>query len=61
MVNCPHLLVWADGDTALLPEATEGLENFAPDLTRAHVQGADHWLLHQKPKEVARIVREWLG
>ncbi len=61
MVNCPHLLVWADGDTALLPESTEGLEDFAPDLTRAHVAGADHWLLHQKPDEVAQIVREWLG
>lgn len=61
MVRCPHLLIWANGDTALLPEATEGLEDFAPDLTRAHVDGADHWLLHQKPKEVAQIVREWVG
>ncbi|MBV7408906.1 MULTISPECIES: alpha/beta fold hydrolase [Roseobacteraceae] len=60
-VRCPHLLIWAEGDTALLPVSTEGLEEFAPDLTRAHVDGADHWLLHQKPDEVARIVREWLG
>ncbi|WP_299615325.1 alpha/beta hydrolase [uncultured Tateyamaria sp.] len=61
MVRCPHLLIWADGDTALLPVSTEGLEAFAPDLTRATVPGADHWVLHQKPDEVARIVRDWLA
>lgn len=61
MVRCPHLLIWADGDTALLPVSTEGLEAFAPDLTREQVAGADHWLLHQKPEVVAQIVRTWLS
>ena len=61
MVRCPHLLVWGENDTALLPEATEGLEEFAPDLTRVTVPGADHWLHHQQPDAVARIVTEWLG
>ncbi len=61
MVFCPHLLIWGDGDTALLPEATEGLEEFAPDLTRAAIPGADHWLLHQQPDKVAKIIRDWLA
>lgn len=60
-VRCPHLLIWADGDTALLPISTDGLEDFAPQLTRANVEGADHWVLHQKPDEVVKIVRGWLG
>jgi len=60
MVFAPHLLIWGDGDTALLPEATEGLEDFVPDLTRVSVPGADHWLLHQQPDRIARIVRDWL-
>ncbi|MEL6463945.1 MAG: alpha/beta fold hydrolase [Pseudomonadota bacterium] len=59
-VRCPHLLIWADGDTALLPVSTDGLETFAADLTRMSVSGADHWVLHQKPDEVVRIVTEWL-
>lgn len=59
-VSCPHLLIWADGDTALLPVSTEGLEAFASDLTRVSVMDADHWLLHQKPAEVAQIVSDWL-
>ena len=59
MVRCPHLLIWGDGDTALLPEATEGLEDFAPDLTRVSVPGTDHWLIHQKPDQVAAAIRDW--
>lgn len=60
MVRCPHLLVWGADDTALLPEATEGLEDFAPDLTRVEISGADHWLHHQKPQEVAKVILDWL-
>ena len=39
-VRCPHLLVWGTDDTALLPETTRGLEDYAPDLTRRHHRGA---------------------
>lgn len=59
-VTCPHLLVWGAEDTALLPEATAGLEDFAPDLTRVEIAGADHWLHHQKPREVAQAILDWL-
>ncbi len=58
-VSCPHLLIWGDKDTALLPEATQGLETFAPQLTRKHIPGADHWLCHTHAAEVARIIRDW--
>lgn len=60
-VRCPHLLVWGVEDTALLPEATAGLEDFAADLARVEIEGADHWLHHQKPDEVAKVILEWLG
>ena len=59
-VRCPHLLIWGADDTALLPEATAGLEEFAPDLTRVEIAGADHWLHHQKPAEVAEVILKWL-
>lgn len=59
-VRCPHLLIWGAADTALLPEATDGLEDFAPDLTRVTLPDADHWLVHQKTEEVADILLNWL-
>ena len=60
MVRCPHLLIWGDGDTALLPEATEGLEDFAPQLTRVTLPGLNHWLIHQDPKAVADVILGWV-
>lgn len=60
-VRCPHLLIWGMGDTALLPETREGLGEFADDLTVHEIDGADHWVLHQKADEVARVIREWVG
>lgn len=60
-VTCPHLLIWGDQDKALMPESTHGLEDFAPDLTRIDIPGADHWLLHQQPETIARHVLGWMG
>lgn len=59
-VRCPHLLIWGKADTALLPETTMGLEGYAPDLTRVEIDGADHWLHHQKPREVADAILNWI-
>lgn len=58
-VQCPHLLIWGMEDRALLPEATHGLEDFAPDLTRVEIPDSDHWLHHQKPREVAAAILDW--
>lgn len=58
-VTCPHLLLWGPKDVALLPESTDGLEDFAPRLTRVTIPGTDHWLHHQKPKAVASSILDW--
>lgn len=58
-VKPPHLLIWGMGDNALLPEATAGLEALCDDLRRVEVAGADHWLHHQKPDEVAGLIADF--
>jgi pimeloyl-ACP methyl ester carboxylesterase len=60
-VAMPHLLIWGENDTALLPEATEGLEAYCDDLTRVSVADADHWLHHQQPARVASLIRDWIS
>ena len=59
-VRCPHLLIWGMEDRALLPASNTGLEDYAPDLTRVEIPGADHWLHHQKPQEVAQAILDWV-
>ncbi|RBW57490.1 alpha/beta fold hydrolase [Ruegeria sp. A3M17] len=61
MVRCPHLLLWGREDKALLPESTEGLEDYALDLTRIDIPNADHWLHHQQPEAVAQAIMGWMA
>ncbi|WP_375175690.1 alpha/beta fold hydrolase [Pseudooceanicola sp.] len=60
-VTMPHLLIWGLGDTALLPESNEGLERYCDKLTRVEIEDADHWIVHQRPAQVAQIIRGWLS
>ncbi len=59
-VPMPHLLLWGENDTALLPECYAGLEDHCADLTVQTIPEADHWLLHQKPVEIAQHIRSFL-
>ncbi len=59
-VACPHLVIWGQGDKALLEGCLDGLEAWCPDLKVHRVAGADHWICHQKPDLVARLIGEWL-
>lgn len=58
-VRPAHLLIWGLGDTALLPEAHEGLAELCDDFTYAPVEDADHWIAHQKPDLVAGLIRDF--
>ncbi len=60
-VRMPHLVVWGEDDQALRPSCLEGLGTFAPDLSIERVAGAGHWILHEKPDEVAGAIRDFAG
>lgn len=60
-VRVPHLLIWGMGDKALLPESHDGLEEFCDSLEIHEFPDADHWIVHQKPAEVAGLIREFVG
>lgn len=60
-VRMPHLLIWGMNDSALLPESYEGLDAYCDDLTIEEVEGADHWILHQRPADVAERIRRFLS
>ncbi len=59
-ITMPHLLIWGMDDSALLPVSREGLEDLCDDLTLREIEGCDHWLMHQKPDEVAALMRAFL-
>jgi pimeloyl-ACP methyl ester carboxylesterase len=49
------------GDTALLPENSEGLERWVPDLRVRRVPDAGHWVMADAPDVTNAALVEFLG
>ena len=60
-VKVPTLVVWALDDTALPPTLLDGLEDYVPQMQLHRVPGATHWILHEQPELVARLLQEFLA
>ena len=60
-VAVPHLVLWGEADAALRPSCIEGLDDYAPRLAIKKIPDAGHWILHEKPDEVAEAIREFCG
>jgi pimeloyl-ACP methyl ester carboxylesterase len=59
-IEVPTLLLWAQGDVALLPCLTEGLDAHIPDLKLVPIDQASHWVVHEKPERVMREIGDFL-
>lgn len=60
-VQAPTLLLWGMRDMALVPELSEGLEEWVPDLRVVRFPDATHWLMHDEPLRVTNLLAEFLG
>ena len=60
-VRVPTLVIWGERDTALLPGLLDGLEALVPQLTLKRIPDASHWVIHERPEEVNRMIREFVG
>ncbi|MES2999134.1 MAG: alpha/beta hydrolase [Pseudomonadota bacterium] len=60
-VNLPTFVLWAMDDIALPPELIDGLEDYIPDLTLEKVEGATHWIVHERPEFVAARLGAFLA
>ena len=60
-VSLPTLVLWAMEDIALPPELIEGLDGYVADLTLEKVEGASHWIIHERPAFVAQRLAAFLA
>lgn len=58
-IACPTLLLFA-GDSFLRDAAAAGITDYFPNARAETVEGAGHWLQHDQPDEVLRLIREFL-
>ena len=60
-VALPTLVLWGMDDVALPPGLIEGLEEYVSQLTLEKVEGASHWIIHERPDFVAQQLGRFLG
>lgn len=59
-VRVPTLVIWGERDAALLPGLLDGLDACVSDLHIARIPDASHWVIHEQPAQVNRLIREFL-
>jgi pimeloyl-ACP methyl ester carboxylesterase len=60
MVRVPTLVIWGERDSALLPGLLDGLDEYVTDLTVKRIADGSHWVVHEHPAEVNRLIREFI-
>lgn len=60
-VRTPTLVIWGERDRFLLPGNLDGLEERVEDLEVVRVADAGHWVAHEDPERVGRLVESFLG
>jgi len=60
-VRVPTLVIWGEADTALPVTLLDGLMELVDDLTVHRLPRATHWLAHEEPDEVARLILDFIS
>jgi pimeloyl-ACP methyl ester carboxylesterase len=61
VVKVPTLVIWGEKDPYLLTGNLDGLDKFVPDLRIERIPDASHWVVHEQPKLVNRLIREFIS
>ena len=59
-VRVPTLVLWGERDRALLTGNLDGLARYVPDLTVRRIPDGTHWLVHEQPALVNRLIRDFI-
>jgi pimeloyl-ACP methyl ester carboxylesterase len=60
VLQVPTLVIWGEQDTALGTGNLVGLERHVRDLTVRRVPDGSHWLVHEQPGLITRLIREFI-
>lgn len=60
-IDVPCLYVGAEHDVILRPSSADGMEDFIADLEKFTINDCGHWTQQEKPKELNRILIDWLN
>jgi pimeloyl-ACP methyl ester carboxylesterase len=61
VVRVPTLVIWGDRDIYFAAENVDRLPEVVPDLTLRRFPDNDHWIVQQRPRDVAELIVEFCG
>jgi len=59
-VKVPTLVIWGEQDHALLTDLLGGLQDYVEDLTVKRIADGSHWVSHEQPEQVNKLIRDFL-
>ncbi len=59
-VKLPTQVIWGMQDIALSPRLIEGLDAYIPDLQIHRVEDATHWIIHEQPALVHKLLADFI-
>jgi pimeloyl-ACP methyl ester carboxylesterase len=59
-VSVPTLVIWGERDPALLLGNLDGLDQHVDVLTVQRIPDATHWIVHERPALVNRLIRDFI-
>ena len=60
-VTVPTRVIWATADTALPVTLLDGLDRFVDDLHITRIEGASHWVVHEQPALINKLIVDFLN
>ena len=60
-VEVPTLVIWGERDQALPPANLDGLEQYVTPLTIERIAEGSHWVVHEQPERINRLIRDFPG
>lgn len=59
-IKVPTRVIWGEKDVALPKSLLDGLENVVDDLRVERIPEGSHWVIHEQPERVNRLIRQFL-
>jgi pimeloyl-ACP methyl ester carboxylesterase len=59
-IKVPTRVIWGECDIALPKTLLDGLEDLIDDLQVARIADGTHWVIHEQPQHVNRLIRGFL-
>ncbi|MBK4735722.1 alpha/beta fold hydrolase [Noviherbaspirillum pedocola] len=59
-VKVPTRVIWGESDVALPKSLLDGLDGFVDALEVVRIPEGTHWVVHEQPKRINRLIREAL-